>query len=186
MNDQATKLDMQAQAPTLPVIAPEGFVTGKWPLDRILRLIELRNLNWSGRRIGAEMGVTRNIVLGKLNRMGLSCTSARPPRQRVMRLRPPRPKRPSRPKATLAGLNVYRRWIPPVQATRTAPQAPPEPLPETRVTIWDIGPHSCRWPLFAGDESADDKFYCGGVSLAGAPYCAHHCRQAYHASWVRA
>jgi len=46
-----------------------------------------------------------------------------------------------------------------------------------RRTLLELTEETCRWPI--GDPGQADFFFCGGQSLTGLPYCAHHSRVAY-------
>jgi len=50
------------------------------------------------------------------------------------------------------------------------------PLGQRR-TLLELNEDTCRWPI--GDPGSADFFFCGGQSLTGLPYCAHHSRVAY-------
>lgn len=42
------------------------------------------------------------------------------------------------------------------------------------ISIADLDPGRCHWPLWAGDVDFEDKRYCGAVSPADERYCAFH------------
>src|SRR5690348_12813813 len=43
-----------------------------WPLERIELAVKLWTIDgWTARRIGTELGITKNAVIGKMHRMGL-------------------------------------------------------------------------------------------------------------------
>ena len=46
-----------------------------------------------------------------------------------------------------------------------------------RRTILELNDQTCHWPV--GDPGSADFFFCGGNTLDGLPYCAHHSRVAY-------
>lgn len=152
------------------LIVDGGGATPFWTLARVALLLELRAKKWSGRRIAAELGVTRNAVMGKLARMGLKCESMRqPPRGR---------KRDMERKARQQQQHGDRRRKPP-----QAPPAPPkvadvapELPPATRVSIYQLTPTSCRWPY--GDPRDPDFVFCGAPAIEGS-YCGHHARMAW-------
>lgn len=48
-----------------------------------------------------------------------------------------------------------------------------------RVTLQELDPKSCRWPV--GDPGNADFRFCGADSLTGHSYCASHCRTAFTA-----
>ena len=46
-----------------------------------------------------------------------------------------------------------------------------------RLSLLELTEATCHWPV--GDPGSSDFFFCGGKSVAGLPYCAHHSRVAY-------
>jgi GcrA cell cycle regulator len=46
-----------------------------------------------------------------------------------------------------------------------------------RLSLLELNEATCHWPV--GDPSSPEFFFCGGKSLPGLPYCAHHSRIAY-------
>jgi hypothetical protein len=48
-----------------------------------------------------------------------------------------------------------------------------------RVHLHELERHHCRWPV----EGANAKtLFCGANKLGDLPYCAQHCRMAYHSA----
>lgn len=140
--------------------------TTPWTQDRIETLARLWREGRSAAAIAQALGgVTRNAVLGKIHRLGLSG-----------RARPARPgsglhrtesagRRRARPR---------RRVVPPPAA---APGPPADPPPEAGLAdMRTVGPHACRWPL--GDPRAPGFSVCGRPVARGA-YCAAHGALAY-------
>lgn len=154
-----------------------------WTDERVELLRKLWMDGLSASQIAAELanGITRNAVIGKVHRLGLSgrvkCAAPstaprpRPSAPRPQRASAPRPASPIRGATALA--------LQPEAFVAPAPRAVEDvviPMCE-RVTIMDLREGMCRWPL--GDPSTPDFRYCGGRSDIGAPYCAHHSRMAY-------
>ena len=42
----------------------------------------------------------------------------------------------------------------------------------TAVTLLELQPHSCRWPI--GDPKRSDFRFCGACKIASSPYCEEH------------
>ena len=150
-----------------------------WTDERVEMLKKLWLDGLSASQIAKQLGgVTRNAVIGKVHRLGLSGRAA--PSQ------PARPAfkapRPARPAATT--VPVARRAVPPQgreaasPATR-APSPPLAPQPEERgvATVLTLGAHMCKWPI--GDPATDDFTFCGRRSADEGPYCVEHARVAY-------
>lgn len=151
-----------------------------WTDDRVEQLKKLWEAGHSASQIAAELGnVTRNAVIGKVHRLGLSgrakaATSAAP-RQRKVRttqhvIRTARPV--ARGNTALAHVFEVEADI---EADAVA-QNNVVPMSQ-RLTLLELNDATCRWPL--GDPGAADFAFCGGKTLPGLPYCSYHCRIAY-------
>ena len=145
-----------------------------WTDERVANLKKLWLDGLSASQIAKQLGgVTRNAVIGKVHRLGLSGRAA-----------PSQPSRPAcraaRPRPTQAP-SAPRRIEPaarPVVATQ--PSAPaPRPavldLPGT-ATVLTLGSHMCKWPI--GDPSSREFSFCGRRASEGV-YCVEHARVAY-------
>ena len=153
-----------------------------WTEERVEVLKKLWAEGHSASQIAKELGaVTRNAVIGKVHRLGLSgrATPSRPVK------RPPRLARP-KPRLQPDGTVVMPKPIqaPSVDAPlRTSEKAamiaalPPQPLSDGEAaTILTLRDSMCKWPI--GDP-ADPKFaFCGRKSTSG-PYCAEHGKVAF-------
>ena len=148
----------------------------------------------SASQIAAELanGITRNAVIGKVHRLGLSgrakAPAANPPRPRIKA-----PAAPSRHHATHAHghANTPNRAASPVVRGATALAFAPMvmeardlrpqeevviPISE-RVTIMELKEAMCRWPL--GDPTTSEFRFCGAKSPVGVSYCNYHSSIAY-------
>lgn len=161
---------------------------GAWTDERVELLKKLWSDGLSASQIAAELGsVTRNAVIGKVHRLGLSGrakSAAAPaaPRNAAPRKAPPRT--PSHPMAAPAPTRGATALAPEFEAepeaeVQAAPQVSEEvviPFSE-RVTIMDLREYMCRWPM--GDPTTAEFRFCGARSQTGLPYCTHHARIAY-------
>lgn len=111
-------------------------------------------------------GVTRNAVIGKAHRMGLSSRPS-PIRQRTT----------PRPAATPAPAAASAPRFPAVPAAAPAP-APAPKLPAAPAIKAAPGSRGCMWPM--GDPKQPDFHFCGAPAEPGRPYCSEHCTVAYH------
>lgn len=155
-----------------------------WTQERVELLTKLWADGLSASQIAAQIGgVTRNAVIGKVHRLGLSGrakTSSPSAQQRPRKASRP-PSHPlQRPSAEGPGA--------PAPAISTAALAlAPEPDPlisediavpiSQRVTIMELRESMCRWPM--GDPTTPEFRFCGARSVTALPYCAHHARMAY-------
>lgn len=143
-----------------------------WTDERVAMLKVLNADGLSGSQIAVEMGgVSRNAVIGKLNRLGLVGTKPK------TRARPHVPRRRRQLQPRLQKFYDTREGKPldepaPVYASDLdIPQA-------QRRTFMQLESHHCRWPV--GDPGAPGFFFCGGWALPCMPYCEAHARIAYN------
>ncbi len=157
-----------------------------WTDERVELLRQLWLGGRSASQISAELGlgVTRNAVIGKVHRLGLSgrAKSATPAAPRV-RQRPAPAPRATIAARTNPGAHVVRGNTALAFSIDTAIDAQPVfhedvvvPM-SLRVTIVELREAMCRWPL--GDPTTPEFRYCGIQSPGSGPYCAHHGRMAY-------
>jgi GcrA cell cycle regulator len=149
-----------------------------WTDDRVEQLKKLWEAGLSASQIAAELGnITRNAVIGKVHRLGLSGRAKSPssaaPRQRKARpaqqmMRISRPM--SRGNTALAHAFEVEAEPDLVAHDNVVPMS-------QRLSILELTEATCHWPV--GDPGSPEFFFCGGKSLAGLPYCAHHSRVAY-------
>ncbi len=155
-----------------------------WTDERVDLLRKLWLEGLSASQIANELsnGITRNAVIGKVHRLGLS-GRAKAPAPSVQRQRTS--ERAVRPSAPRASAPIVRGNLAFALAPRTmeAPEARTEeeavvlPMSE-RVTIMELRESMCRWPL--GDPASSEFRYCGAEAPIGAgPYCKYHARVAY-------
>ena len=147
-----------------------------WTDERVELLKKLWQDGLSASQIAAELGgITRNAVIGKVHRLGLS-GRAKSPSSSAPRARKPRSHmmRVSRPMSR--GNN----------ALALAFEMEPEPEPELieniipigqRRTLLELTEATCRWPI--GDPKHEDFRFCGKPVAASKPYCGDHCAVAY-------
>ncbi|MGE3149501.1 MAG: GcrA family cell cycle regulator [Pseudorhodoplanes sp.] len=150
-----------------------------WTDERVELLKKLWTDGLSASQIAAELGgITRNAVIGKVHRLGLSGRAKSPssaaPRQRRARpahmMRVPRPS--MRGNTALAAAYAYDAEIEP------EPELVENIIPiGQRRSLLELTEDTCRWPI--GDPSSAEFFFCGGKPITGLPYCAYHSRIAY-------
>jgi GcrA cell cycle regulator len=145
-----------------------------WTDERVELLKKLWADGLSASQIAAELGgITRNAVIGKVHRLGLSGRAKSPSSSA------PRPR-----KARSSG-HMIRVQRPQVRGNNALAydyevEAEPEMLEipmEQRKTLLQLSEKTCHWPV--GDPSAPDFFFCGGESANDQPYCTFHCRVAF-------
>jgi len=151
-----------------------------WTDDRIELLKKLWSDGLSASQIAAELGgITRNAVIGKVHRLGLS-GRAKSPSSTGPRPRKARP--PSHMFRTIRATSVRGNTALALPAYEMEVEPEPElveniiPIGQ-RCSILELTDAKCHWPI--GDPGQADFFFCGGKSVEGMPYCGYHARIAY-------
>lgn len=166
-----------------------------WTEERVEKLKELWAAGMSASQIARTLGsVTRNAVIGKVHRLGLSNRAgasqsgseearaaeapAEPPRAPKPAPEPPAPQVAEEPQPTRAQLPIR---------DAAQPRAPGAPTPEEmadrerlaeiekmarKLSLLELTERTCKWPI--GDPAEDDFYFCGLPSVPGKPYCEHH------------
>jgi len=133
-------------------------------------LVEVLKQLWmeglSASQIASRLGdVTRNAVIGKVHRLGLSG----------------RAKAPQVTTAQIGGGQLEEAQAKQPNATPALAEPMEEPIPilsdEERTSVLNLTKHTCKWPI--GDPGDDDFHFCGARSEPNAPYCTRHIKQAY-------
>ncbi len=137
-----------------------------WTAERIEQLRHCIVSGLTCSQIAAEIGVTRNAVIGKIHRLGLA--PARPAGG-AARSCPPRAHRP-RQLLRLIGAEA-----PSIVADDAAE---PIPIESTQpCSLLEIAHGKCHWPL--GDPHDAGFAFCGNDAVDGFSYCVGHARMAY-------
>ncbi len=151
-----------------------------WTDERVELLKKLWADGLSASQIAAELGgITRNAVIGKVHRLGLSG-----------RAKSPASSTP-RPRKTRSGghmLRVPRHSVRGNTALAYDYEADFEPdlieIPlAQRKTLLELNDRTCHWPI--GDPGIAEFFFCGGETVNELPYCAYHARVAYQPAHER-
>ncbi len=157
-----------------------------WTDERVELLTKLWSEGLSASQIAAELGgVTRNAVIGKVHRLGLSGRGKAPAQSKPRRQRQPRAQRRS-VVHTNVGNTVLKQVIDEDAEPDTLPQIRPVQIEsivvpiEQRRTILTLTEFTCKWPI--GDPGSDDFYFCGAPCDIGKPYCEAHAQLAYQPS----
>jgi GcrA cell cycle regulator len=173
-----------------------------WTEDRVEVLKKMWGEGKSASQIAKELGgVTRNAVIGKVHRLGLSNRSggASPAKAATTpKAKPAAKAKPAeKPKAAAAASTPEAKPAAPVhkpigrtKLIVTAGQPlPPQPSaneisPEAlasvrevekkakRLSVMELTERTCKWPV--GDPATEDFWFCGLPSQTGKPYCEAH------------
>lgn len=137
-----------------------------WDDTAIDRLTALWADGRSTRDIAAFFGTTKNAIIGKINRLGLSGKQG----DAVAIYGAAGPKPMSLPAIVSAAPAPVVKTPKP---KRTVMQMQEIAIPTARsVSLADLEPCSCRWPL--GDLRSDDFAFCGAPAAFGKSYCPEH------------
>ena len=168
-----------------------------WTDERVELLKKMWGEGQSASQIAKELGgVTRNAVIGKVHRLGLSnraggggtATKAEAkPKATPKAETKPKPK--AEPKAaepaaeTKPTLPVRKQIIPagqPLPPQPSANEISPEALAKVneiekkakKLSLMELTERTCKWPV--GDPATEDFWFCGLPVQQGKPYCEAH------------
>ena len=156
-----------------------------WTDERVELLKRMWGEGQSASQIAKELGgVTRNAVIGKVHRLGMSnrATGASPAKSepKEKSAATPKPKPASKPEPARP---ARRQIIPagqPLPPQPSANEISPEALAKVneiekktkKLTLMELTEKTCKWP--AGDPATEDFWFCGLPVEAGKPYCEAH------------
>ncbi len=148
----------------MPALSPT------WTDERIELLKRHFEAGLSCREIAADIGVSRNAVIGKLSRLNLTRGRAVDDRKDQDRGFAPARTRRAVPRLQYEMLaTIYGESDGPAAAC---------PIDEAnRCSLLELSENRCRWPISTPGE--DDFCFCGNTAPDGQPYCAGHSRLAY-------
>ncbi len=174
-----------------------------WTDERVEILKKLWGEGQSASQIAKELGgVTRNAVIGKVHRLGLSnratsssssksdsktkasVKSISSTKRGAIKSNAPKvtsENSPSEPRSNVTSLR--RQIIPagqPLPPQPSANEISPEALARVneiekkakKISLLELTERTCKWPV--GDPATEDFWFCGLPSQAGKPYCEAH------------
>jgi len=141
-----------------------------WTTERVALLKNGIAAGLSCAQIAREIGVSRNAVIGKANRLGLS---------RVKSATAGQAHRADVPNGTRTRIVASQRTL---RAVWAKPESFLEALeaPEasaSRCSLFELQQWHCRWPM--GDPTSENFGFCGCKPAGDLPYCPAHARMAY-------
>ena len=154
-----------------------------WTDERVETLKKLWQEGHSASQIAKQLGgVTRNAVIGKVHRLGLSGRAApsQPTRPLYKPARPSRPAASASPHAERPAAQPIRRTEPVLARPVISAAVVPYVESPGTATVLTLGAKMCKWPI--GDPSSVNFSFCGRRSDDGTPYCVEHGRVAYQPS----
>jgi len=153
-----------------------------WTEERVELLKKLWAEGLSASQVAKQLGgVTRNAVIGKIHRLGLSgrATTNRAPRARPAAPRAAAP----RPQQTATARPAAVKETPSLPDPEPQIQMPVEISPGMLATVLTLTEHTCKWPI--GDPGTEGFHFCGHKADAAQPYCTAHARLAYQPAQPR-
>ncbi len=174
-----------------------------WTDERVELLKKMWAEGQSASQIAKELGgVTRNAVIGKVHRLGLSNRAGSSPAPAK-----PEPKAKAASAAPKPKAEPKTAPAPAAEETAPAAEAAPKPVPARKqivpagqplppqpsaneispealarvseiekkakkLTLMELTERTCKWPV--GDPATDDFWFCGLPVQQGKPYCEAH------------
>jgi len=170
-----------------------------WSDERVELLKKMWGEGQSASQIAKELGgVTRNAVIGKVHRLGLSnrsgsggsdggskaksASKAKPAARTKTAKAEPKPEVPKET-ATATPVSRVKAIIPagqPLPPQPSANEIDPEALAKVneiekkakKLSLMELTERTCKWPV--GDPATPDFWFCGLPVQAGKPYCEAH------------
>jgi GcrA cell cycle regulator len=155
-----------------------------WTPERVEQLRTCIATGLSCSEIAAEIGVSRNAVIGKIHRLGLAPgrPAAGPAREDASHLRR---SRPSSQRQLLRLIFADRASPDRTTNTDLTNGGAAASVESTRpCSLLELAARNCRWPVSNGGATA--FAFCGNEAVGGLAYCAGHARMAYRIPGRRA
>ncbi len=170
-----------------------------WTDERVETLKRMWGEGQSASQIAKELGgVTRNAVIGKVHRLGLSnraggtsnaeakpaAAGAAPETKAEKTKAKPAVNEPEEEEEEETVASITRKAIipagQPLPPQPSANEISPEALASVRevekkakkISLMELTERTCKWPI--GDPATDDFWFCGLSVQAGKPYCEAH------------
>ena len=172
-----------------------------WTDERVELLKKMWGEGQSASQIAKELGgVTRNAVIGKVHRLGLSNragaagatkTEAKPAKSEAKPKAAPKaaPVKPAKPEVVMETKSATPPPSPRKQIIPAGQPLPPQPSaneisPEAlakvnavekkakKLSLMELTERTCKWPV--GDPATENFWFCGLPVQQGKPYCEAH------------
>jgi len=178
-----------------------------WDSNMLKKLKSLVGKGLSTAEMGKKLGMSKNAVVGKLNRLGWNTGTMEGEKEKkpakkekksviakvARALAPKKSKSPAKKETKTVATKSKKKEPATVKETKT-PKIELKPvktaskktkkdlalhelLVQHALQMANLKPNQCRWPI--GDPDSDNFHFCGETVFAGKPYCYEHCRQAY-------
>lgn len=172
-----------------------------WDSGMLKKLKSLVGKGLSTAEMGKKLGMSKNAVVGKLNRLGWNSKAAdvepkndtktstkikkvtekvvvKKTKPVVAAKKSVKEKTVSTKKETVVKATVKEKPVVKTASKKTKKDlALHELLIQHALQMANLKQNQCRWPI--GDPDSDNFHFCGETVFSGKPYCYEHCRQAY-------
>lgn len=171
-----------------------------WDNATLKKLKALTGKGLSTAEIGKRLGMSKNAVVGKLNRLGWNSkaggvagatTKKKEPAKKTASKVTVKKSTTTARRATVArtatrgGKTVTGGAKKATTTTTTARGgkslnknlAMHQRIVQHALELANLKPNQCRWPI--GDPDSEGFHFCGAPVFVGKPYCYEHCKQAY-------
>jgi GcrA cell cycle regulator len=168
-----------------------------WDAATLKKLKALSAKGLSTSEIGKKLGMSKNAIVGKLNRLGWNHKAGGAPTDNNMVPTPRAPRAATPKKAPAAKKPAVKKSTPAkVAPKKDVKKVAPAPAPKKEpravasknlamhqriiqhsLEMSNLKPNQCRWPI--GDPDSEGFHFCGAPVFVGKPYCYEHCKQAY-------
>lgn len=164
-----------------------------WDNATLKKLKALTGKGLSTAEIGKRLGMSKNAIVGKLNRLGWNQsadTAKSETRSAFAKASADKNAKREIKKTTSVKKVITVKPKPSKVTAKTVKPAPRATLSKSpknlamhqRIIQHSLGlanlkPGQCRWPQ--GNPDSEDFHFCGAPVFAGKPYCYEHCKQAY-------
>ena len=165
-----------------------------WDNATLKKLKALTGKGLSTSEIGKRLGMSKNAIVGKLNRLGWNAkaggaTAGAEKKAEVKKLddKPVVAKKTTVKKSELAKKTSVKATVtkttPKVAEAKTDAKTTAKNLAmhqriiQHSLEMANLKPNQCRWPI--GDPDSEHFHFCGETVFIGKPYCYEHCKQAY-------
>ena len=155
-----------------------------WDNATLKKLKALTGKGLSTSEIGKRLGMSKNAVVGKLNRMGWNSKAGG-----VVTADTKKSSKASEEKKSLVkkvAEKLQKKTVAkaenkksPAKDTKTLNKslAMHQRIIQHSLEMANLKPNQCRWPI--GDPDSENFHFCGEQVFVGKPYCYEHCKQAY-------
>ncbi len=177
-----------------------------WDSGMLKKLKALVGKGLSTSEMGKKLGMSKNAVVGKLNRLGWNAkasdtaskkssktkketkvvakkpakiTSIKKVADKKTKVTTKKVKETKKPqvKPSVKGDTNAKTVVKTASKKTKKDLALHELLIQHALQMASLKPNQCRWPI--GDPDSENFHFCGETVFTGKPYCYEHCRQAY-------